>query len=143
MHTSIEVNKNLLDILKRSTVANTPGYEVHAADLAGVQKLGEKILADEQRLKEISESGIVQSKPVAEAIHPVEPVDEDLVPATEPVPVAELIPEPFGYPFPLPCHTLVFPAGNTRTPGTPGQSRITSPRDASCCRRNPLNRTSG
>ena len=206
-NTSIEVDKNLLDILKRSTGANTTGYEVHAADLAGMQKLGEKIRADEQRLKEISESGIVQSKSVAEAIHPVEPVNEDSVPATEPAPVDEPLPAPPVTPSPplvipsfsppetpdpdtpvipessarvtrpvveeihsiepvdedsvpatepapvtepvpeppvTPSPPLVIPSFSspeTPDPGTPGQSRITSPRDASRCRRNPLNRT--
>ncbi len=131
LHTSIEVNKNLLDILKRSTGANTPGYEVHAADLAGMQKLGEKIRADEQRLKEISESGIVQSKPVAEAIHPVEPVDEDSVPATEPAPVAELIPEPLVTPSPSLVIPSFFPPEIPEPPVPPDNpespARVTRP----------------
>jgi len=55
LRTSIEVDKNLLVVLKNSTGANTPGHEVLAEDLAAMQKLEEKIKTDELRLKEINE----------------------------------------------------------------------------------------
>ena len=53
LRTSIEVDKNLLVVLKNSTGANTPGHVVPAEDLVALQKLEEKIRTDEQRLKEI------------------------------------------------------------------------------------------
>jgi len=55
LRTSIEVDKNLLLILKNSTGANTPGHVVPEEDLTAMQKLEEKIGTDEQRLKEINE----------------------------------------------------------------------------------------
>jgi two-component system, OmpR family, response regulator len=54
LRTSIEVDKNLLVVLKNSTGANTPGREVFAEDLAAMQMLEEKIKTDELRLKEIN-----------------------------------------------------------------------------------------
>ena len=53
LRTSIEVDKNLLVVLKNSTGANTPGHVVSAEDIVALQKLEEKIRTDEQRLKEI------------------------------------------------------------------------------------------
>jgi CheY-like chemotaxis protein len=55
LRTSIEVDKNLLVVLKNSTGANTPGQVVPDEDLAAMQKLQEKIKTDERRLKEINE----------------------------------------------------------------------------------------
>ena len=54
LRTSIDVDKNLLVVLKNSTGANTPGYVVPAEDRVALEKLEEKIRTDEQRLKEIS-----------------------------------------------------------------------------------------
>jgi len=55
LRTSIEVDKNLLVVLKNSTGANTPGQVVPDEDLAAMQKLEEKIKTDERRIKEINE----------------------------------------------------------------------------------------
>jgi len=55
LRTSIEVNKNLLVVLKNSTGANIPGQVVPDEDLAAMQKLEEKIKTDERRIKEINE----------------------------------------------------------------------------------------
>ncbi len=55
LRTSIEVDQNLLVVLKKSTGANIPGHEVLAEDLAAMQKLEEQIKTDELRLKEINE----------------------------------------------------------------------------------------
>ena len=55
LRTSIEVDKNLIVVLKNSTGANTPGHVVPDEDLAAIQKLEEKIKTDELRLKEINE----------------------------------------------------------------------------------------
>jgi two-component system, OmpR family, response regulator len=55
LRTSIEVDKNLLVILKHSTGANAPGRVVSPEDLASMQKLEEKIKIDEQRMREINE----------------------------------------------------------------------------------------
>jgi CheY-like chemotaxis protein len=52
---SIEVDANLLAVLKRSNAVNRPGSEVPAEDLAAISRLEEKIRADEMRLKEINE----------------------------------------------------------------------------------------
>lgn len=52
---SIEVDTNLLAVLKRSSAINRPGTEVPAEDLAAISSLEEKIKADEVRLKEINE----------------------------------------------------------------------------------------
>ena len=55
LRTSIEVDKNLLVVLKNSTGANIPGQVVPDEDLAAMQKLEEKIKTDERRIKEINE----------------------------------------------------------------------------------------
>ena len=55
LRTSVEVDKNLLIILKNTTGANTPGHVVPDEDLAALQKLEEKIKIDELRLKEIND----------------------------------------------------------------------------------------
>lgn len=55
LRTSVEVDKNLLVVLKNSTGANTPGQVVSDEDLAAMQKLEEKIKTDEQRIKELNE----------------------------------------------------------------------------------------
>ena len=52
---SIEVDTNLLAVLKRSSAINRPGSEVPAEDLAAIARLEEKIKTDEIRLKEINE----------------------------------------------------------------------------------------
>ncbi|MFA5211840.1 MAG: response regulator [Methanoregula sp.] len=52
---SIEVDKNLLMVLKNASGMNTPGQVVPADDVAAIGKLEEKITVDEQRLKEINE----------------------------------------------------------------------------------------
>jgi two-component system, OmpR family, response regulator len=52
---SIEVDRNLLAVLKRSTAINRPGSEVPPEDLVSVSELEEKIRCDEIRLKEINE----------------------------------------------------------------------------------------
>jgi CheY-like chemotaxis protein len=52
---SIDVDKNLLCVLKTSCGMNTPGKDVLADDLAAIRKLEEKIEIDELRLKEINE----------------------------------------------------------------------------------------
>ncbi len=52
---SIDVDKNLLEVLKNSRGLNTPGREVTTEDREAVRKLEEKISSDEKRLKEINE----------------------------------------------------------------------------------------
>ncbi len=52
---SIDVDRNLVCVLKNSCGVYHPGREVPAEDLAAIQKLEAKIQADEQRLKEINE----------------------------------------------------------------------------------------
>jgi two-component system, OmpR family, response regulator len=52
---SIEVDKNLLVVLKKSSGTHFPGKEVPADELAAISRLEEKILADEKRLREINE----------------------------------------------------------------------------------------
>jgi CheY-like chemotaxis protein len=52
---SIEVDKNLLVVLKKSSGTHFPGKEVPADDLAAISRLEAKIVADEQRLREINE----------------------------------------------------------------------------------------
>ena len=52
---SIEVDKNLLAVLKNSSGMNIPGQEIPEDDLASINKLEEKIKADETRLNEINE----------------------------------------------------------------------------------------
>jgi CheY-like chemotaxis protein len=56
LRTIVEVDKNLLIILKNTTGANTPGHVVPDEDLAAMQKLEEKIKTDELRLKEINDT---------------------------------------------------------------------------------------
>jgi DNA-binding response OmpR family regulator len=51
---SVEVDRNLLAVLKNSSGMNTPGRVVPPDDLTSIQKLEEKIVSDEQRLKEIN-----------------------------------------------------------------------------------------
>jgi CheY-like chemotaxis protein len=51
---SIEVDKNLLAVLKKSSGTHFPGREIPADDLAAISKLEAKILSDEKRLSEIS-----------------------------------------------------------------------------------------
>jgi hypothetical protein len=50
---SIEVDKNLLAVLKKSSSMNTPGQEVNPEDIRAISQLEEKVRADEQRLSEI------------------------------------------------------------------------------------------
>jgi two-component system, OmpR family, response regulator len=52
---SIDVDKNLLCVLKNACGMNNPGRVVPADDLAAIQKLEEKLKVDELRLKEINE----------------------------------------------------------------------------------------
>lgn len=52
---SIEVDTNLLSVLRKACDMNNPGRETPAEDLAAIQKLEAKIKVDEQRLKEINE----------------------------------------------------------------------------------------
>ncbi|NMB79043.1 MAG: response regulator [Methanomicrobiales archaeon] len=52
---SIEVDANLLAVLKRSSAVNRPGSAVPEEDLAAIARLEEKIKTDEIRLKEINE----------------------------------------------------------------------------------------
>jgi two-component system, OmpR family, response regulator len=52
---NIEVDKNLLVVLKKSTAINRPGCEVPAEDIAAVSQLEAKIQADEARLRQINE----------------------------------------------------------------------------------------
>ena len=51
---SIEVDKNLLVILKKSSGMHLPGKEIPADDLAAISRLEAKILVDEKRLGEIN-----------------------------------------------------------------------------------------
>ena len=51
---SIEVDKNLLVVLKKSSGTHLPGKEIPADDLAAISKLEAKILADEERLLQIN-----------------------------------------------------------------------------------------
>lgn len=51
---SIEVDTNLLAVLKRSSAINRPGSEVPAEDLAAISRLEEKVRADEVRIREIN-----------------------------------------------------------------------------------------
>jgi len=52
---SIDVDTNLLAVLKNSSGMNNPGGVVPEDDLKAINKLDEKIKADELRLKEINE----------------------------------------------------------------------------------------
>ena len=115
---SIEVNKDLLVILKNSTGANTPGYEGPADDLAAMQKLEEKIRTDEQRLKEISETRTVPPKPTVVLSQSTEPERGDLVPTTEQTPVSGSIPVPQVLPQ-YPWSFLQFPSRKLPFPTPP------------------------
>jgi two-component system, OmpR family, response regulator len=52
---SIEVDQNLLTVLKNASGIQNHSREVPAEDLAAIQKLEDKIACDEKRLKEINE----------------------------------------------------------------------------------------
>lgn len=52
---SIEVDKNLLEVLKNASGMNNPGHAVPDDDLLSINKLDQKIKTDEIRLKEINE----------------------------------------------------------------------------------------
>jgi two-component system, OmpR family, response regulator len=52
---SIDLDKNLLTVLKNACRVDQPGCTVTPEDLAAIQKLEGKIQADEQRLREINE----------------------------------------------------------------------------------------
>ena len=52
---SIEVDKNLLEVLKNSSGINIPGHVVPEDDLQSINKLDQKIKTDEIRLKEIND----------------------------------------------------------------------------------------
>lgn len=60
---SIEVDKNLLGVLKKACDMSNVGREVPAEDLAAIKSLEEKIQADEVRLKELS--GKIPGSPAA------------------------------------------------------------------------------
>jgi len=62
---SIEVDKNLLVVLRNSSGMNFPGREVPQDEIDALRNLEEKIQRDEQRLKEINLtfSGEVPSSP--------------------------------------------------------------------------------
>ncbi len=51
---SIEVDKNLLVVLKKSSGTHFPGREVPADDLAAISRLEAKILSDEERFRQIN-----------------------------------------------------------------------------------------
>ena len=51
---SIDVDKNLLQVLKKSSGVQFPGREVPPEDLLSIRKLEEKIQVDEKRLQEIN-----------------------------------------------------------------------------------------
>jgi DNA-binding NtrC family response regulator len=51
---SIEVDTNLLQVLKKTRGTHFPGREADPEDLLAIQKLEEKIADDEKRLGEIS-----------------------------------------------------------------------------------------
>lgn len=60
---SIEVDKNLLCVLKKACDMSNVGREVPAEDLSAIQNLEAKIQADETRLKELS--GKIPGAPAA------------------------------------------------------------------------------
>ena len=60
---SIEVDKNLLCVLKKACDMSNVGREIPAEDLSAIQKLEAKIQADETRLKELS--GKIPNAPAA------------------------------------------------------------------------------
>jgi two-component system OmpR family response regulator len=51
---SIEVDRHLLQVLKKSSGTQFPGHEVSPENLLEIEKLGEKIQLDEKRLQEIN-----------------------------------------------------------------------------------------
>ncbi len=51
---SIEVDRNLLEVLRKSTSMSRPGSTASDEDAASMKKLEEKITADEERLREIN-----------------------------------------------------------------------------------------
>ena len=51
---SIEVDRNMLTVLKNSSGMNAPGYVADPDTVSAIQKLEEKIRADKARLNEIS-----------------------------------------------------------------------------------------
>jgi two-component system OmpR family response regulator len=51
---SIEVDRHLLQVLKKSSGTQFPGREVSPENLFEIEKLGEKIQLDEKRLQEIN-----------------------------------------------------------------------------------------
>ena len=51
---SIEVDKNLLAVLKKSSGTHLPGREIAADELAAISRLEAKILADEERFRHIN-----------------------------------------------------------------------------------------
>ena len=53
LRTSIEVDKNLVAVLKNSVGLNTPGTEVSEADVAAIQTIEERIKTNELRLNDI------------------------------------------------------------------------------------------
>ncbi len=92
LRTSIEVEKNLLVVLKNSTGATTPGHVAPAEDLVALQKLEEKIRADEERLKEIRETKPVSPAPPApvpkpEPVPPIPPAQPVIAPSSPETPV--------------------------------------------------------
>ena len=58
---SIEVDTNLLCVLKKACGMNNVGRAAPAEDLAAIEKLESKIRTDEQRLKEINENHHVRA----------------------------------------------------------------------------------
>ena len=62
---SIEVDRNLLEVLKNSCGMNIPGRDVPQDDVEAIRNLDEKIQRDEKRLKEINLtfSGSAPSQP--------------------------------------------------------------------------------
>lgn len=53
---SIEVDKNLLEVLKNASGMNNPGHVVPEGDLQSINKLDQKIKTNEIRLKEINDT---------------------------------------------------------------------------------------
>ncbi|MFA5220864.1 MAG: response regulator [Methanoregula sp.] len=55
LRTSIEVDRNLIAVLKNSCGMNTPGADVSQEDVACLQQIEERIKTNEVRLKEIND----------------------------------------------------------------------------------------
>ncbi|MFA6363825.1 response regulator [Methanoregula sp.] len=91
---SIELDKDLLFTLKKSTGGNAHLHRVPAEDLAAVKKLEEKIRTDERHLKELNETRTVPPKASVDVSHLSDPTIMDPVPTTKPVPVANPGPVP-------------------------------------------------